>query len=364
MLKALGGIQLTASTTVAEQTGSFGVHNAVPISSLVEEEDALPLPLHDPAIRWDGPFDGLPDPFDLDLPGTGEPGRPRLLGRSTRRVRRSGARTGDATDALALRGDEAALWDVRRTERSGLRLRVAGSPVRLVGLSGSGAPLVDTVVTEADGDGLDLAGVLPLGTARLVTTADGAMDGRSGWQLRTPVVPLAAGTFLAQGATVLTGGPVEVHRRYAEARGGLARLSAASALDGQTVTTTVVDRPGDVLVVQYDDPGHGEVEDPLVELVGARHGPAHRLVDQDRVALVFPLQRASGPLRVRVVSRGGITAGVVVLDDQVKDVVRRLRERPWQSLLTLTSTAVTGSTPAVSRVTLVPGDRDPTGASR
>ena len=367
MLKALGGVQLTASTSVAEQTGALGIHAVVPVSSLVEEEEALPLPLHDPPIRWDGPFTGRPDPFDLpgDLPETQGPGRPRTCsGRSTRQLRRTGTGTADAADALALRGDEAALWDVRRAGRSGMRLRVVGSAVRLVGLSGSGAPLVDTVVAAADGEDLDLAGVLPRGTARLAATAHGEAGGRSGWQLRTPLVPLAAGTFLAQGATVLTGGPVEVHGRYAEARSGLAKLPAATALDGQDVTTTVVDRPGDVLVVQYDDPGHAGVEDPLVELVGARHGAAQRLVDQERVTLVLPLKRASGPLRVRVVSRGGVTAGVVVLDDRIENVVRRLRERPWHSLLTPASTAEAASTEARCQVTLVAGDRTPTGATR
>jgi large repetitive protein len=367
MLKALGGVQLTASTSVAEQTGTLGVHQAVPISSLVEEEAALPLPLHDAPIRWDGPFTDFPGP--ADLPGTGQPGRPRLLGRSAQRSRgsrTSGADAADEAETVALRGDDAALWDVRRARPDGLRLRTAGSAVRLVGLSGTGAPLVDTVVATTDGQELDLSGVLPRGTARLVATSHDEVSRCAGWQLRTPMVPLAAGTFLAQGATVLTGAPVEVHRRYAEARGGLARLPAAVALDGQGMTTTVAERPGDVLVVQYDDPGDAGVEDPLVELVGARHGAAHRLVDQDRVTLVFPLTRASGALRVRVVSRGGVTAGVVVLDGRIKDVVRRLTERPWHSLLASPAGTQPAAPPVsrVTRVTLVPRDPAPAGAAR
>jgi hypothetical protein len=333
MLAALGGAGLVAGLTVTERTGAFGDDAAVPLSTLVEEQPTLPLPLG----RVGGPV--WPGGIQLPTPGpilgrrrgTG----PRLLGVGRRRVAgtpwsgrgapRDGRRdvgsdvtAGEGASAVRLDPGAAAVWDVRDLPFADLDLDHDGGPLRLVALAAGGSPLADRTVPA----GIGLATLLPPRTARVaLLPAAGAEPGQhraAGWRLRDELVRVGPGTFLAGDAVVLTATPVPSGGRYP---GAVAALPAVAVLPGQPATTTVVHGPGDVLVVKCSAGA-----DPVIDLRGGVTGTIRRVRAGDGTLLVVPVRRAAGPLRIRVSGAG--VAAVLIVDGGAPAWVDRLTDRP------------------------------------
>lgn len=314
MLAALGGTTLTASTTLAESTGALGDDATVPLSTLVEEQPTLPLPLR--------PAGGPIWPGQLELPRAGPvPGRrrreaPRLLGVGVPRRQRRGGPWQRAVPgrprpaAPPLRPGQVALWDVRDLPLDDLALDVPDAEVRVVAFSAGGRPLADLRLPAGRGPRLGVP--LPRATARVAVLPTPGEDpaGReprpAGWRLRGDLVRVGPGTLLAEDAVVLTSAPVLAAGRYAEfadgdaAAGGGAPtvLPGCVALADQPRTTTVVYGSGDVLVVAYDRTR------PQVGVRGAeltRRGVVER---PDRVLLVYGLRRSDGPVEIDVEGAG------------------------------------------------------------
>ena len=326
MLAAIGGSQLVAGLTVTEHTGAFGDHATVPLSTLVEEQPTLPLPLG-PAggPTWPGQTEpSVPKP----VPGRRRTTQPRLLGVGRRRAagtpwsgrgapRDDQRRDGDTT-AVRLDPGAAAVWDVRDLRFADLALDREGAALRLIALTAGGRPLVDRAVPAGAG----LATLLPPRTARVALLpageADPEQDRAAGWRLRDELIRVGPGTFLAGDAVVLTATPVPSAGRYP---GAVATVPAVSVLAGQPATTTVVHGPGNVLVVKCS-----ASTDPLIDVRGGEAGRLQRVPAADGALLVVPIRRAAGPLRVRVSGTG--TAAVLIVDGAAPAWVDRLTDRP------------------------------------
>ncbi|MGC4831915.1 DUF6603 domain-containing protein [Micromonospora arida] len=326
MLAAIGGSQLVAGLTVTERTGAFGDHATVPLSTLVEEQPTLPLPLG-PAggPTWPGRIE---PPVPKPVPGRRRTTQPRLLGVGRRRAagtpwsgrgapRDDQRRDGD-TSAVRLDPGAAAVWDVRDLRFADLALDREGGGLRLIALTAGGRPLVDRAV-PADAD---LAALLPPRTARVALLpagdADPEQDRAAGWRLRDELIRVGPGTFLAGDAVVLTATPVPPAGRYP---GAVATVPAVSVLAGQPATTTVVHSPGNVLVVKCSAGA-----DPVIDVRGGEAGRLRRVPAADGALLVVPIRRAAGPLRVRVSGTG--TAAVLIVDGGAQAWVDRLTGRP------------------------------------
>jgi hypothetical protein len=216
MLSALGALDVEADSTTHESTATLGDHAQLPLAALVEEETPRPLPLLANAFSrpaWKRAVavkvaavaaepDAAPTLRSVTRPAAPPAWRaPPVLAAAARPNGFAGT---------ALPAGATHLWDLP-SPAAAARLGVSGTgDVRAIALSATGAPLHVRHLPVPE-DGVRRFPAAPDGTARLAVRHGG---GPAGWDLRTPLLPVASSTLLGTDAVVLTARPYRPPARY------------------------------------------------------------------------------------------------------------------------------------------------------